>query len=95
MNYDPMAALDMEKRLGIKNSEIDDFLTKADAVQAAIQGLKDGTLDPSKEIEIEGIETEKEKQAKADELARKKEDYLVINQISPYQLHLLSFFFGQ
>lgn len=76
MNYDPMAALDMEKRLGIKNSEIDDFLTKADAVQAAIQGLKDGTLDPSKEIEIEGIETEKEKQAKADELARKKEDYL-------------------
>ena len=27
-NYDPMAALDMEKRTGIKHADIDDFLTK-------------------------------------------------------------------
>lgn len=76
MNYDPMAALDLEKRTGVKNSDIDDFLRKADAVQDAIRGLKDGTLDPTKEIKIEGIETEEEKKSKAEELARKKEEYL-------------------
>mmetsp|Transcript_21311 Transcript_21311/g.27710 ORF Transcript_21311/g.27710 Transcript_21311/m.27710 type:complete len:1112 (+) Transcript_21311:77-3412(+) len=77
MSYDPMAALDMEKRLGVKNADIDDFLRKANSVQEAIQGLKDGTLDPSKEIEIEGIETEAVKKAKAEELAKKKEAYLI------------------
>jgi hypothetical protein len=27
-NYDPMAVLDFEKRFGIKNGDIDDFLRK-------------------------------------------------------------------
>ena len=27
-NYDPMAALDFEKRFGIKNGDIDDFIRK-------------------------------------------------------------------
>jgi hypothetical protein len=75
-NYDPNKALDFESRTGVKDADIDSFLAKATAVQDAIKGLKEGTLDPSKEIKIEGIETESEKKAKADELARKKTDYL-------------------
>jgi len=75
-NYDPNKALDFETRTGVKSADIDSFLAKATAVQDAIQGLKDGTLDPSKEIKIAGIETESEKKAKVDELARKKVDYL-------------------
>jgi aspartokinase len=46
-------------------------------VQDAIKGLQEGTLDPTKEIKIEGIETEEERVSKAEELARKKEEYLV------------------
>ena len=51
---------------------------QATAVQDAIKGLKDGTLDPTKEIEIEGLETEEKKRAKEEEQARKKAEYLVI-----------------
>ena len=51
---------------------------QATAVQDAIKGLKDGTLDPTKEIEIEGLETEEKKRAKEEEKARKKAEYLVI-----------------
>jgi hypothetical protein len=32
--------LDMERRLGVKDSEIDDFLSKVTAVDEAIRGLK-------------------------------------------------------
>ena len=51
---------------------------QATAVQDAIKGLKDGTLDPTKEIEIEGLETEEKKRSKEEEQARKKAEYLVI-----------------
>lgn len=46
-------------------------------MQDAVRGLKEGTLDPTKEIEIEGIETESTRAAQAAELARKKADYQV------------------
>jgi hypothetical protein len=32
--------LDMERRVGVKKGEIDDFLEKVDAVEEAIRGLK-------------------------------------------------------
>ena len=74
-DYDPMAALDIEKRTGIKGGEIDDFLRKVTSVQDAIQGLADGTVDPHKEIEIEGIETTKQKKEREALEAKRKVDY--------------------
>ena len=47
-------------------------LKQATAVQDAIKGLRDGTIDAAAPIEIEGLETPEFKQAKADELAKKK-----------------------
>ena len=46
-------------------------------MQDAIAGLKNGTIDPSKEIEIEGIETEAQRKAKEDDAAQRKTKYLV------------------
>ena len=74
-DYDPMGALDIEKRTGIKGGEIDDFLRKVTSVQDAIQGLADGTVDPHKEIEIEGIETTKQKKEREALEAKRKVDY--------------------
>ncbi|CAM9252279.1 unnamed protein product, partial [Ectocarpus fasciculatus] len=51
------------KRLGIKDSDIDDFLSKADAVEAAIKGMRDGTVDPAT-VKIEGIDSDEEKAEK-------------------------------
>ena len=62
MNVDKF--LDLERRTGIQNDDIDDFIRKADEVDAAIKGLRDGTIDPTKEIKIAGIETEEEKAEK-------------------------------
>ena len=58
---DPMAMLDLERRTGIKNNEVDDFVKKADALHKAISGMKDGTLDP-KDVSLKkyGILTEEE-----------------------------------
>ena len=70
-----MGALDIEKRTGIKNGDIDDFLRKVTSVQDAIQGLADGTVDPHKEIEIEGIETMKQKKEREALEAKRKVDY--------------------
>jgi hypothetical protein len=52
--------LNLERRTGIKDADIDDFIRKATEVENAINGLKEGTIDPSKPIKIEGIETEEE-----------------------------------
>lgn len=38
--------LDLEQRTGIKSSDIDDFLSKVDAVDDAIRGLKVGAAVP-------------------------------------------------
>lgn len=43
---DPMAMLDLEKRTGVKNSDVDDFVKKTDALQNAIAGIVSGELDP-------------------------------------------------
>ncbi len=51
--------LNIEKRTGIKDRDIDGFLEKASAVEAAIKGMVDGTVDPSS-IKIKGIKSEDE-----------------------------------
>lgn len=52
--------LPLQKRLGFGNNEIDDFLAKATAVEEAIKGMRDGTVDPAT-VKIEGIETDEER----------------------------------
>jgi hypothetical protein len=49
----------LEKRTGIKDRDIDVFLEKASAVEAAIKGMVDGTVDPSS-VKIKGIKSEEE-----------------------------------
>ena len=77
MNVDSF--LDIEKRTGVKNSEIDDFIEKASAVEDAIKGLRDGSLDPSNMPKIKGIKTkeeeeeeERQRQIKLEELREKE-----------------------
>ena len=59
---DPMALLDMEKRTGVSNSDIDRFISKTSEVENLIKGMKDGTIDPDdKRIRRKlGIKTEEE-----------------------------------
>lgn len=52
-----------QRRTGVKNEDIDDFVRKATELERAIKGLSDGTLKPE-EVKIEGIETEEEKERK-------------------------------
>lgn len=53
-----------QKRTGVKDTDIDDFLEKAAAVEAAVLGLKNGTIDPNNMPRIAGIETDEEKAEK-------------------------------
>jgi hypothetical protein len=46
----------------VKDTDIDDFLAKADAVQKAIKGMTDGTLKPE-DVHVEGIKSQKELEA--------------------------------
>lgn len=54
--------LDIEKRTGVKNAEVDEFIAKASAVEEAIKGLRDGSLDPSNMPKIKGIKTQEEEE---------------------------------
>ena len=53
-----------QRRTGVKNEDIEDFLSKASAVEAAIKGLKNGSIDPNRMPKIAGIETDEEKAEK-------------------------------
>lgn len=71
-----MAMLDMEKRTGVKNSEIDDFLKKATALESAISGISDGSLDPDKvSLKKYGILTAEEE---AEEAARREKNRVML-----------------
>lgn len=59
MNVDNL--LNLERRTGVKDVDIEDFLRKATEIEAAVSGLRDGTVDPTKEIKIDGIESLEEK----------------------------------
>jgi hypothetical protein len=62
-DFDPDKILNLERRTGVKDDDISAFNSKVDAVNAAIKGMMDGTLDP-KDVKIEGIDTDEEKAAK-------------------------------
>lgn len=53
----------LQKRTGISDGDISDFLSKATAVEEAVRALRDGTVDPEN-LKVEGIETEEEKREK-------------------------------
>ena len=52
-----------QKRTGIKDSDIDGFVKRAEEVEKALKGLLDGSVNPD-EIQIEGLETEEQKKKK-------------------------------
>ncbi|RYG65086.1 hypothetical protein EON64_12655 [archaeon] len=64
-----------QRRTGIKNEDIDEFMRKASDIQTAIKGLMDGTLNPE-DVKIEGIETDEERQKKEAEQAEKRRLFL-------------------
>ena len=67
-----MAMLDLERRTGVKNSDVDDFVKKTDALQQAISGIVSGELDPAKvSLKKYGILTEQEQ---AEEDARREKN---------------------
>ena len=50
-----------QRRTGIKNDDIDDFLAKANAVDEAIRGMRDGKVNPD-DIKIDGLDCDTEEQ---------------------------------
>lgn len=74
MNVDDL--LSLERRTGVKDVDIEDFLRKATEIEAAVSGLKDGTVDPTKEIKIDGIETLEEKAERERQAEIRKEESL-------------------
>ena len=69
MAFNPDALLDFEKRTGVKDSDIDDFLSKVDGIQAQLNGLVDGSIKPE-DVKVDGVHTQEE----LDEINRKKEE---------------------
>lgn len=65
--------LNFERRTGVKEADIDEFTTKADAVQKAIQAMMNGEIAPE-DVKVEGIdcESEEEKQQKEKERLERK-----------------------
>ena len=41
---DPTRLLDLERRTGVKNSDIDDFVSKASDVEAAVKAMLEGII---------------------------------------------------
>ncbi|KDO31337.1 hypothetical protein SPRG_03954 [Saprolegnia parasitica CBS 223.65] len=67
----PMDLLDMERRSGVSNQDLDDFVRKADAVARAVDQIKNGTFDPD-ECDVPGYLTPE--QEAAEERARQKRE---------------------
>eukprot|EP01041_Mallomonas_annulata_P007953 gene7953-16282_t len=73
MDFGPLLKAQARKKESVKDQDIDSFLDKVNAVDDAIKGMIDGTIDPAT-VKIEGIETEDEKnEREALELKRKEE----------------------
>ena len=70
---DPAQLLDIEKRTGVKDDDIDDFLRKVTDVQSAIQDMAAGRVDP-KDVRVEGIKTAEELEREREEAARRREE---------------------
>jgi hypothetical protein len=76
--------LNLEKRTGIKEDDIEEFLRKANDVEAAIRGMRDGTINPD-DVRVEGIESEEEKLQKEIE----RQEKLALQRIKAEELGLL------
>ncbi|KAG5186749.1 hypothetical protein JKP88DRAFT_308946 [Tribonema minus] len=63
-SFNPDSILDFEKRSGLKDDDISDFIRKVDAVNDAIAQMKAGTLEPE-DVHVEGLPTPEEKAAEA------------------------------
>ncbi len=81
MNVDNL--LNLEKRTGVKNADIDDFTRKAADVQNAIRDMLDGKIEPE-DVKIDGIDSpeetarkEKEKQERLIKRAKEAEELRV------------------
>ena len=62
--------LDMEKRTGIKDGDIDSFLSKVNDVQRQLDMLQSGELKPE-DVKVPGEKTPEELQEEAEEKARR------------------------
>ena len=62
--------LDMEKRTGIKDDDIDSFLSKVNDVQKQLDMLQSGELKPE-DVKVPGEKTPEELQEEAEEKARR------------------------
>ncbi|KAF0694968.1 Aste57867_14191 [Aphanomyces stellatus] len=68
---DPMAFLDIERRTGTSNQDLEEFIRKSDAVARAVEQIKNGTFDPEN-CDIPGYKTPE--QEEAEEAERKKRE---------------------
>ncbi|KAJ0404370.1 hypothetical protein P43SY_001490 [Pythium insidiosum] len=81
---DPMTMFDMERRTGISNEEVDDFVNRMELISKAMEDIQNGTFDPLKcNLQIPGYKTpeqeeieRKERQRKEEERKRKEEERL-------------------
>ena len=60
----PLIKVTKQKRTGVKNSDIDDFVERATAIESLVKGLKEGTIDPDAMPRIKGIDTAEEQEEK-------------------------------
>ena len=68
MSLDVDAFLDTEKRTGIKNDDIDSFLSKVNDVQKQLDMLQSGELKPE-DVKVPGEKTAEELKEEAEEKA--------------------------
>lgn len=73
-----------QKRTGVKDSDIDDFVARANAVDAAIRGMRDGTVDPDK-IKIEGIDCDTQEVREEKEVSGMRIDIIAAEYSNPDQ----------
>eukprot|EP00605_Chrysophyceae_sp_TOSAG23-4_P001227 GSChrysophyteH1.ASY1.ANO1.1337.1 assembled CDS len=66
----PMDLLDIEKRTGVKNVDIDDFVRRATDIESAIKDMAAGKIKPE-DVKIDGIDTPEEEAKKAREKAER------------------------
>ncbi len=59
----PMDLLDLERRTGVKNNDIDEFLRKATDIEAAVKAMANGEIAPE-DVKVDGIDTPEEEAAK-------------------------------
>lgn len=71
---DPMTLFDMERRTGISNNEVDDFVERMDLLSDAMEQIKNGTFDPN-HCKIPGYKTPEQEEREAQERKRKDEEH--------------------